>query len=336
MRTKSLRARVALTAAVAVLLTASASLTVAQGTKPPSPDEQNLAKAIQTSPDIVGKFKAAADLVKKHPKSSLRSKAAADLADQVNAVKDPAQKILLAQQYQTIFNAPTEQGMIMPILIEALADANRWDEAFTNGSEFLTRNPDALLVLAQLAAIGTNQAKQKNAKFVPQSLQYGAHAIELIEANKKPTGIDDAGWLDYKSTRLPSLYQSMGILELVKGDHTGAKARLAKAVELAPADAFNYLLLSGILNDEYQNRAQQYRALPNGPAKDEELKTVLAILDQVIDAFAHTIALAEGNERLAPVRQQYLQDIESYYKYRHKGSTTGMQQLIDKYKLPSK
>jgi hypothetical protein len=336
MRTKSLRARVALTAAVAGLLTASASLTVAQGTKPPSSDEQNLAKAIQTSPDIAGKFKAAADLVKKHPKSSLRSKAAADLADQVNAVKDPAQKILLAQQYQTIFNAPTEQEMIMPILIEALADANRWDEAFTNGSEFLTRNPDALFVLAQLAAIGTNQAKQKNAKFVPQSLQYGAHAIELIEANKKPTGIDDAGWLDYKSTRLPSLYQSMGILELVKGDHAGAKARLAKAVELAPTDAFNYLLLSGILNDEYQNRAQQYRALPNGPAKDEELKTVLAILDQVIDAFAHTIALAEGNERLAPVRQQYLQDIESYYKYRHKGSTTGMQQLIDKYKPPSK
>jgi len=40
-----------------------------------------------------------------------------------------------------------------------------------------TRNPDALLVLAQLAAIGTNQAKQKNAKFVPQSLQYGTHAI---------------------------------------------------------------------------------------------------------------------------------------------------------------
>jgi hypothetical protein len=337
MTTRWFITRVALTAslaaAVCVLAASLASSTLAQSTKPPSQEEQNLAKAILLSPDIAGKFKAASDLVKKHPQSSLRSKAAADLADEVSAVKDTTQKLALAQQYQGIFNEPAEQQKITPILIEAFAGANRLDEAFASGADLLTRNPDSLYVLVQLAFLGTDQAKQKNLKFIPQSMQYGAHSIELIEADKKPAGIDDAGWLKYKSSQLPSLYQSMGILELVKGNSAGAKTRLAKASELAPADPFNYLLLSGMLNDEYQNEAQQYRAMPNGPPRDEELKKVVALLDQVIDSYAHLIALAEGNERLAAVRQQYLQDFESYYKYRHNSSTEGMKQLIDKYKV---
>src|SRR5207253_1559796 len=168
------------------------------------------------------------------------------------------------------------------------------------------------------------------------SLQYGTHAIELIEADKKPAEMDDAGWKKYKSSALPSVYQSMGLLNLVKGDRDGAKARLGKAAELAPTDPFNYLLFAGILNDEYQDAARRYQGMPSGPAKDDELKKILAFLDQVIDAYAHTIALAEGNERLAAARRQYLQDLEAYYKYRHNNSTAGMQQLIDKYKLPAK
>jgi hypothetical protein len=244
--------------------------------------------------------------------------------------------VTLAQQYTGIFTEPAEQQMIMPVLIDALAAANRADEAFSTGSEFLTRNPDSLFVLVGLMSLGTDQAKQKNLKYIPQSLPYGIHAIELIEADKKPADIDDAGWKKYKSSALPSLYQSMGLLNLVKGDREGAKARLAKAAELAPTDAFNYLLLAGILNEEYQDAAKRYQSMPSGPAKDEELKTILASLDRVIDTYAHTIALAEGNDRLAPVRQQYLQDLEAYYKYRHNNSTAGMQQLIDKYKKPAK
>lgn len=326
--------RIASLAAAGCLLSASlASLTAAQGTKTPASEEQSLAKAILLSPDIAGKFKAASDLVKKYPGSSLRSKAAADLADEVGAVKDATQKLALARQYLGIFNQPAEEPVIAPILIEALAGANQLDEAFTKGAYFLTRNPDSLYVLVQLAALGTDQAKQKNLKFIPQSVQYGTHAIELIEADKRPQGFDDSGWIKYKSAQLPSLYQSLGILELVKGNNAAAKVRLAKASELAPADPFNYLLLSGMLNDEYQSEAQQYRAMPMGPPKDEELKKVLTLLDQLIDSYARLIALAEGNERLAAVRQQYLQDLESYYKYRHNGSTEGIKQLIDKYKL---
>jgi hypothetical protein len=128
----------------------------------------------------------------------------------------------------------------------------------------------------------------------------------------------------------------MGLLNIVKGDSGEAKVRLTKAAEIAPADPFNYLLLAGILNEEYQDGAKRYQGMPNGPAKDQELKRILGLLDQVIDTYAHMIALSEGSARLQAVRQQFLEDLESYYKYRHNNSTAGMQQLIDKYKIAAK
>lgn len=344
MRIKSFVARAALALTLAIVggLTSASmtSLALAQGPQPGqsnvSPEEQSMLKAIVAAPDTAARLKAVEALIKKHPKSSARDRVARETANEIASVKDDAQKATLAQQYAAIFTEPSEQQMIGPILIGGFVGAKRYDEAFSAGSEFLTHNPDSLDVLVQLISVGTDQAKQKNPKFIPQSLQYGAHAIELFEGDKKPADMDDAGWKQYKSTVLPSLYQSMGLLNLVKGDRAEAKARLTKATELAPTDPFNYLLLAGILNDEYQNGAVRYKSMPVGPGKDEELKKILAFLDQVIDVYAHMIALAEGNDRLQPIRQQYLQDLEAYYRYRHNNSTEGLQQLIDKYKAPAK
>jgi hypothetical protein len=344
MRINSLLARVALASTlvtvnclVGVNLT---SLVTAQTGKSGQPNissgEQALLNGINAAPNPAAKLKAAAELIKKYPKSSARPRVASEMADQIAGVANAPEKISLAQEYQGVFTEPSEQEIIMPILIEAFAGANRFDEAFSTGAGFLKSNPDSLPVLVQLMLVGTEQAKQKNTKFVPQSLQYGTHAVELIEADKKPAGIEDAGWTKYKTTMLPGLYQSLGLLNLVKGDTGEAKVRLTKAAEIAPADPFNYLLLAGILNEEYQDGAKRYQGMPNGPAKDQELKKILASLDQVIDAYAHTIALSEGNARLQAVRQQFLEDLESYYKYRHNNSTAGMQQLIDKYKVAAK
>lgn len=344
MKIRSFVARVALALTLAIagcLVSASVtSLTLAQSGKPAqaniSPEEQSLLKGIMTAADPAAKLKAAEALIKKYPKSVERPRVARGLADEIAGVKDVAQKITLAQEYQGAFKEPSEQDLIVSVLIEAFAGAKRFDEALSTGSEFLARNQDSLPVLVQLTAIGTDQARQRNPKFIPQSLQYGAHAVELIEGDKKPADVDDAGWKNYKTVVLPSLYQSMGVLNLVKGDRVAAKVRLEKAAAISPTDPFNYLLIAGILNEEYQEKGSHYRGMPDGPAKDAELKTVLAFLDQVIDAYAHTIALSEGNAALQPIRQQYLQDLASYYKYRHNNSAEGMQQLIDKYKVPAK
>lgn len=300
-----------------------------------SPDEQKMAQAIETAPDAAGKAKAAADLVKKYPKSSLRPVYAEKIADQIREVTDGAQKITLAQQFQTIFNDPSEEEMIMPVLIAAYADAKRPDDAFTTGAAYLGKQPDSVGVLVELMTIATDQAKQKNGKFVPQGERYGLHAIELIEANKKPASMTEATWKEYKDL-LPRLYQSMGVIGMVKGDRPTTQARLIKASELDPKDPFNYLLLSSSLNDDYQEAAKRYEATPDGPARTAELQKVLALLDRLIETDAHFIALSDGVAQLASIRQQEMQYLETNYKYRHQGSTDGLQQLIDKYKTPAK
>ena len=317
-----------------LLIVTAVSSAMAQGEQPKvSADEQKMAQAVLALPDPTGRLKSAADFVKKYPKSSLRPRVSRDLANQIGDVTDATQKVNLAQTFQGIFTQPAELEMIMPILLEGLGQAKRPDEAFTKGGEFLAKNPDSLPSLIQLLSIGTDEAKNKNTKFVDQSFQYGTHAIQLIESDKKPSEMDAASWPKFKSDVLPSLYQSMGLLNLIKGDRAKARASYVRASELAPSDPFNFVMLAGILNDEYQTQAKKYQSTPNGPAKDEELKKAQALLDATIDSYAHAIAVSEGNAPLAPVRQQYLQDLEAYYKYRHNNSTAGMQQLIDKYKV---
>ena len=335
---KLLASRVALVAIFGCLTAGTTSAVFAQG-GPGQPnlsaEEQSLAKAIMSAPDAAAKLKAAGELLKKYPKTALRSRVARDMATEIDGIAEASQRLSLAQDFQTVFKEPSEQELTIRVLINAYAAAHQPDEVFAAGSDFLAKNPDSLRVLVVLMLLGTDQAKLKNTKFVGQSIQYGAHAIELLEANKKPADIGDDVWQQYKAV-LPGMYQSMGVLNLLKGDLAEAKIRLTKAVEMAASDPFNYLFLAAVLNEEYQNGAKHYKSMPDGPARDDELKRVLASLDLVIDAYAHMIALSENNAALQPARQQYLQDIESYYKYRHNNSTAGMQQLIDKYKVPAR
>jgi hypothetical protein len=333
MRIRSFSAGVAL--ASVFFLTAARDVSVVAQEKADQPKvsaaEQKAADAITSAPDPAAKLKAGIAYVKKFPKGALRSRVAEALANEIADVKDATQKISLAQEYQSAFIDVSDQDLIVPVLIDGFAEAKRFDEAFAAGAELLKTNPDSLRTLVKLMALGTDQAKQRNGKFIDVSLQYGAHAIELIEAKKIPAGMDDETWKYYVGI-LPNLYQSVGILNLVKGDRAAAKLRFIKGTELAANDPFNYLMLIDILDTEYQDIAKRYQTMPSGKAKNDEYPKVLAALDKVIDTLAHMIALSESDTRLAGAREQALKDMEIYYKYRHDNSTAGMQELINKYK----
>ena len=299
-----------------------------------SPEEQSLAKAIMSAPDPAAKLKASATLINKYPKTLIRPRVAQALADQIAEVNDASQKIILAQEYQKTFSEESEQNLIIPVLVDGYAAAGRTDDAFSTGAEALARQPDSLRILVRLTLAGTDEAKKQNTKFLANSLKYGAEAIALLEADKRPADMNDAGWAYYKSL-LPNLYQSMGLLNVVNGNHVEAKAKFMKAAELRPSDPFNYLMIAGILNDDYRIEAKRVLEMPEGQPKQDALQKALAMLDNVIDAYAHMVAVAEGNAQFQQIREQYLADLESYYKYRHH-STDGLQQLINKYKLTAK
>jgi hypothetical protein len=307
-----------------------------QGAAKPAPkiseDEKNLLQKINAAPDAAAKLKAAGDLIKKYPKTTVRGQVADEIANQITDVKEATQKLALAQQFQTVFNDPADEASVGPIVIEAYADADKFDEAFTKGADFLSRHPESLRVLVTLLSVGADQAKKQNTKFIDQSIRYGSQAIALAEANKKPANFDEAGWQQFKTNTVPSMYQSLGLLYMLKGANAEAKAHYTKASQAAPTDPFNFVMIAALLNDEYQTAAKAYATMAAGAPKEAQLKKVEALLDTVIDAYAHAVALSEGNAALAQVRQQYLQDLESYYKYRHNKSTAGMQELIDKYK----
>ena len=317
----------------ALLTTVSiACISISAIAQPQAPaDEVNAYKLIDTAPDAAGKAKAAADAVKKYPKSSLRRTAALKISDQIHEITDGEQKITLAQQFKSIFDSPDEEEMIMPVLLVGYADAKKPDDAFSNGSTYLGKHPDSVGPLVELMFIATDQAKQKNNKFVAQGEQFGTHGVELIEANKKPASMDDATWKEYRDL-LPRIYQSLGILAMVKGDNAAIQARMTKASELDPKDPLNFLFLATAINSDYQQAAKKYQSMPDGADRNAQLDKVFAMLDRLIDTDAHFIALSDGNAQLAAVRQQEMGYLETNYKFRHGGKTDGMQQLIDKYK----
>ncbi len=293
--------------------------------------EANAANAVSKAPDMAGKLVAAEAFIKKYPKSSVRAKLADYLVGQIDSGTDATQKLAHAETFQRVFTAETEKAAIQPVVILAYVQAKRVDEAFALAERVLAKDPENIRVLAHMAMTGTDEAKRQNMKHAAQTRQYGLKAIELLEANRKPATVDDTLWNGYKES-LPRLYQSIGVMALVSGNQADAKAHLQKSATLDPTDPFNYVLIGSMVNDEYQQLAQSYKGMPEGPQKQETLKKATELLDKVIDLYARAVGASQGKQEYQALHVQVLQDLTPYYKYRHNGSVEGLQQLIDKYK----
>ena len=300
-----------------------------------SEDEATAANAVRDAPDAAAKLAAADKFVKKYPKSPVRLEVAKYVGGQIAGVNDATQKLTLAESFQKTFTNDNEQEIILPLLLDAYFAANRTEDAFKLGTSVLSKQPENVGVLTQLAIAGTEEAKKRNPKYITQSTQYGLKAIELIEANKKPAQLDEQTWGQIKAT-LPGLYQSMGVLSMASSNPAEGKTRFEKASMLNPTDPFNYVMLGSITDDEYQKAAEKYKTMPEGKEKAEALKNAQALMDKAIDYYARAVGTSEGRPEYKQLHDQILQDMTPYYKYRHGGSTEGMQQLIDKYKVPAK
>ncbi|HXD32697.1 MAG TPA: hypothetical protein VN643_16360 [Pyrinomonadaceae bacterium] len=330
MKTPLLLVRSLAVSTLVVLLTSGVVASI-QAQPKVSDAESKASAAVKSAPDINAKIAAAEEFVKKFPKSTLRAQLAEYIVDQIIGVSDANQKVTLAQKYPTIFTDATEVDLIKPALIDAYAKLNRFDEAFADGATYLTRNGEDIQVLVMLAIHGVEQAKARNPKFVSVSKQYGAKAIELIEADKKPASMDAEFWAKEKSM-LPQVYQEMAVISLMEQNPTEAQAKLEKASALNPGDPFNHALLGSIINDDYQKLAQTYKNMPEGKSKDEMLGKANALLDKVIEHYVRGIALSEGKPQYQQFHDQLLQDVTPYYRYRHSGSTDGLQALIESFK----
>ena len=154
---------------------------------------------------------------------------------------------------------------------------------FASRASSFRKSPNDVALLTQMTIIGVDQARNKNPKFVPQSVKYGALAIELIETNKKPESMDAAAWTDYQTRWLPTLYQYLGLVSLMSNEKDEARARLQKASEINANDPYNYMYLGILANQEYQQLAEEHKKVGSGPLKEESLKVAQAKMDEVIE-----------------------------------------------------
>lgn len=297
-----------------------------------SKGEQDAMTKVQNAADPAAKLKAADEYIKKYPKSTNRAGVVSHVIGEISNVADPAQKITLLESSLTIFKDPADSDIITPVLLNAYINAKRIDDAFSFVDKALAKNPNDVTALTQVTMVGAEQAKQRNPKYLPQSQQYGARAIQIIESGNKPASMTDESWKEYQTRWLPQLYQVEGLLSLMTGNSADAKTKLDKAASLNANDPFTFYLLGSLLNDGYQKVAENFQKQTPGPLKDALLKEAQAKMDEVIEMWAHAIGLAQGNAQYQSFADQLRPELEGYYKFRHGGSTNGLDELIAKYK----
>jgi Flp pilus assembly protein TadD len=296
-----------------------------------SSGEADLGKKIQSAPKLEEKFTHAQKLLEKYPKSALRPKVAEYLLNEISGVKDGEQRVSFIENYLGLFTEASEQELAVPYLIDAYTAAKRYDDAFGLAPRAVEKDPDNAVMLTQLAIAGGDLANAGKNDFVEPAKQYAAKAIALMEADKKPAGVNDAFWADFRKNWLPSLYQAQGIMLRAAKKPDEARASISKAISLSPANAFNYYLLGVMADEEYNAIAKQYQITPIGPAKEALLTKAQAKLDEVIDWYAQTLGKAALNPAYKSLQDNLRPNLEAYYKFR-KGSLNGLQELIDKYK----
>jgi tetratricopeptide (TPR) repeat protein len=300
----------------------------------PSEGERQAAMKIASAADFNAALQAATDFVKKYPKSSLRPEIMRRLVAKAASTQDSAQQITMLESAITTFKEPADAEIIIPVLLEAYLKAEKIDEAFRIAATTIEKNPNDVVTLTEMAIVGFEQAKRNNPKFVQQSVQYATKATELIEGDKRPSGLDDTQWADYKTKWLAQLYQGQGVVSLMTRNLVEARARLDKSATLNPSDPVTFMMIGSLIQDEYSTLAQQVKSMLPGKAQDDALKKALEKMDLIIEFYARAVGLAEGNASFQKLHDELLVDLKSYYSYRHNNSTEGLQQLIDKYKKP--
>jgi tetratricopeptide (TPR) repeat protein len=301
-----------------------------------SESEQKAIEKIKAASSASDKIKAAQEYVKKNAKSPNRPRVAAYVAEEVSRVSDHGQRAGLIENYTKTFNQPEEVDLIKPALIDSLLSTNKFEEAFNEGSKFIEKKPDDVIVLTQVTWAGANQAQKQSqggappAAMVQKATSAGAKAVEMLEGDKKPEGMDATYWNNYRNSWLPRLYQAQGLLLFYSNDKDGAKEKLEKSAGLDPYDPPTLLMLSNILQEEYEKLAQRYQA----EKKQALLNEALQKMDELIDWLARAAAATEGNAQFQAVNAQLMEQLKSYYPFRHDGKTDGLKELVQKYKKP--
>lgn len=234
-------------------------------------------------------------------------------------------------QAMTLFRRAAEKDYPYTTLaVDEYLKKNQPQQAFELSDAWLARHPDDLQLLTVVAFAAIGEARSDPVRYGAAARRYGDSALGLIEAGKRPSGMTDTAWAEYKGRWQPQLQLQLGALAGKAGNADEARARFEKATALDPKEAYGWFLLGQAYFAEYEKLNAAAKGL-EGSAKSEAVAKAFVKLDQVIESYARTVALSEGKENLKDLHTPVLKDLTSIYEFRN-GSRSGLDQLIARFR----
>lgn len=207
-------------------------------------------------------------------------------------------------------------------------DANKLEQLFTAGEDFLKAKPGHQYVAGQMALAGANGAMGELYKNLDRVKNYAETALKAFEPAAPPEGWKPEEWLPLRDIVLAQMNQFLGwrLIE-TKGDQDQALDYLTKATQVRGKDGAgwkdpnNYWLRSTIYIAQYTELRKQYDSLPDDAAKTgdagkEILKKVNELLDtRLIPEYARVLVTAtkpEAKGLYDAAKSQF----DSFWKFR--------------------
>lgn len=214
-----------------------------------------------------------------------------------------------------------------------LYNDKNYAEAMASGKQILAEDPENMSVLIGLGYMGyLATVSSKNETFNKESLEYARRAIKLIESGKAP-----ASWAPFKGKddTLAYLYNAIGRLT-VKEATPETLSSLIKAAQMEgdmkKDPGIYYLIAATYESGPYAKLSADYKTRFEGKDESPESKLALAninqVIDRMIDAYARAVALAGNEAKFATAKKEWMDSLQTWYKYRHDNSDTGMNELI--------
>jgi len=221
-----------------------------------------------------------------------------------------------------------ERKRILPVLI----NQKNFAQAYRVGAQILADEPDYLRAQIDLGYAGYLAASAKDETHNEESLAYSQKAIQAIESAKT------TDWAPFKGKddTLAYLYYSRGYLTLKTNHYDESIDALLKAAafetDIRKTASTYYFLAVAYESGPYKTLSNTYQSTYAGKPETPESKAALeklnVVMDRIIDAYARAIATAGTDPKTQQSRKEWLDQMTTYYKFRHDGSDVGETEFI--------
>jgi tetratricopeptide (TPR) repeat protein len=213
-----------------------------------------------------------------------------------------------------------------------LINEKKFAEAYSTGAKILADEPNYLRAQIDLGYAGYLAASAKNESFNAAALDYARKAISEIESGKAP-----AEWAPFKGKddTLAYLNYAVGFLTLKTSPDQAIDALLKAAKydsDINKTPSTYYFLAAAYESGPYKTLSSayqtQYAGKPETPESKAALEKLNTVMDRIVDAYARAIKTAGTDPKTEQSRKEWLNQMTTYYKFRHEGSDAGLPEFI--------